>query len=336
MHDIELNEKKGTYSYFGVGEKAWHGLGQTVKEAVTAEKAIGLANLDYIVEKKPAMFPIDDILPEPDAEGNLTIKVKQVAGKFHSYRTDTGDVLGTVGSAWTPLQNVDAFRFFDSVVDKSEAIYHTAGVINKGERAWILAKMPDHIRVGKDDITENYVLISNGFNGTTAVQAAITPIRTVCENTLNMALNSAKQKISIAHTPNIDKAIEKAAEMLGIFNQYNKEMEEVYNQMARKMVSVDDVSLFLETLIPKKEETTAKTKGDEYKEDILKFFETGVGQDIKTANGTVYGLVNAVTGFTSHVKEYTSGEAKMKNLLFNGTASRMNQKGFEIALEMLN
>lgn len=334
MHDIELNKKTGTHSYFGVGELPWHNLGITVEEAVNAEKAIELANLGYTVQKKPAMFPIGDI-PEPNENGIITMSVKPVAGKFHSYRTDTGDVLGTVGSAWTPLQNVDAFKFFDGVIDKEEAIYQTAGVLGKGERAWILAKLPAHIRVGKDDITEQYVLLSNGFTGTNGVVAAITPIRVVCSNTLNMALQGATSKISIAHTPNVDKAIEKAAEMLGIFNQYTQEMEDAFNVMATKSVTVDQTKGFIEALIPKNEETKARTKADEYREGVLKFFEDGVGQDMPTTNGTLYGLVNAVSGFTSHVKEYTGAESKFKNLLLNGTSSRMNQTAMDMALELI-
>ena len=337
MHNIEKNEATGTHSYFGVGEPAWHKLGTTIEKAVTAEEALKLANLDYTVQKRQAMFPVEeDYLESGSENGIYTIKVKPVKNKFHSFRTDTGAVLGTVGKSWTPLQNRDAFRFFDALVDRDEAIYETGGVLGEGERAWILAKLPSHIRVGNgDDLIDEYILVSNGFNGKTAVEILLTPVRVVCNNTLLAALGSAKNKVSIPHTPNIEVAIEKASEALGLFSQYNKDMEDVFNLMANKQVKQQQVDEFLNTLLPKNPENTALTQGDKYRMNIAKFFEAGVGQDMKTTHGTVFGLYNAVTGFTSHVKEYGNNEAKFKNLLVGGSSARMNQQAFDLALEMV-
>ena len=60
-----------------------------------------------------------------------------------------------------------------------------------GERIFITAKLTSYIRVGGgDDITEKYIFLTTSYDGIGSITAAFTPIRVVCQNTLNVAMGS--------------------------------------------------------------------------------------------------------------------------------------------------
>ncbi len=321
-HNLELNEQTGKYSYVGVGQPAWHGLGKTVENALTSDEVVKESGQDYQVIKKPIEFEIGG-------------KTRTFSEKFVICREDTFAPLGVCGRNWTPLQNDEAFKFFDAIVDRKEAIYHTAGVLGKGEKSWILAKLPSYIRVGNDDIIEEYALITNAFTGHDAVEIALTNIRVVCQNTLMMALAGAKgkRKISIPHTRDIVAQVERAHEALGLFSQYSKDVEAAFNRMAKVKITDAILRQYLDSLLPKStDEESPITMSHKNRITIEEFFVDGIGQDIKTAKGTMFGLYQAVTGFTSHVKDYANETAKFRNLLMGGASYKMNQKAFELAL----
>ena len=188
-HNLEI--VNGEASMFYVDRPPWHGLGRRLAEPATAEEAIQGAKLDWEVAKVPLY-----------AAGNA--RMFPVDGKFGIVRKDKWDsddckVLGVVSQQYTPLQNREAFTFFDPIVGDGAAIcYHTAGVLGDGQRIWILAKLPDSITVRNGDISDKFLLLTNSHDGESAVQMKFTPIRVVCQNTLMMALGEGRT-IRITH-----------------------------------------------------------------------------------------------------------------------------------------
>ena len=172
-HQINYNETKGTHSFASHSEKAWHGLGQVVDKAMTSEEAITLANLDYDVEKAPIYAGI----------GGEDLSYSEFKDKVATYRTDTKEVLGLVGRKYEIVQNRDAFGFFDAIIDSGEAIFETAGVLGKGERIFVTAKLPNDILVNGEPC-EKYIILTNSHNGSSSIIAGFTTIRVVCNNTL--------------------------------------------------------------------------------------------------------------------------------------------------------
>jgi phage/plasmid-like protein (TIGR03299 family) len=324
-HNLATNEKTGEKAFFGI-EPAWHGLGVTLDKPATAQEAILHAGLDYEVLQKPVVF---------NSGTEETPIFTEVAGKKVNYRSDNMKPLGVVGNAYTPLQNKDCFGFFDALVDESEAIYHTAGAIGDGEKVWILAKMPSHIKVGKDDIIEQYVLMHNSHDGSSGIIACITPVRVVCQNTLTAALSTTKNKISIRHTTNAQVNLHQAHTILGLTDLYAQEMEEIFGGMAKKQIKEKELEFFLNELYPTKLENETRTMAVKIREQLMESFESGVGQDLETTKGTVFGLYNAVTYWTDHVKEFKDETSKMKSVMWGG-ASNIRQKAFDICLEMMN
>lgn len=324
-HNLAKNSKTGDAAFFAI-EPAWHGLGIILEKPATAAEAIKFAGLDFDVLQKPVMFN-----QGTDAAPLYT----KVGGKLVNYRSDNNIPLGVVGSVYTPLQNREAFTFFDNLVGTEEAIYHAAGALGEGERIWILAKMPSYIRVGKDDLTEMYVLLSNSHNGTSGVTACFTPIRVVCQNTLSAALGTTKNKISIPHTTNVVANMKKAHELLNLSSKYATDMEAAFQAMAAKKVNQKDVDLFLDLVYPIKEENQTRTAGVKLREGILEAIASGVGQDLDSTKGTAFGLYNGFTYYFDHQKDFDSTESRFKSSLFGGGAERKRQEAFNAALQLI-
>lgn len=325
-HDLELDGKNGKASFFGVKEQAWHGLGTILNNPATAKEAIEHANLGFDVLQKPVEVNVGT-----ETDPHYII----LPNKMVNYRSDNNSPLGVVGSAYTPLQNNEAFSFFDALVEEDEAVYHSAGVLGKGEKIWIMAKMPTHVRVGKDDIIDQYVLLSNSHDGSSGVTACITPVRVVCNNTLTFALRTASNKISIRHTSNVVANVQQAHKLLELSNLYAQEMDVIFNQMAKIKVSDKEIKGFLDILYPLNAENETRTAGVKIREGIMEALEVGAGADFTTSKGTLFGFYNAVTFYSDHMKEYADSNAKMKAIAFGGVTEKKRQLAFDTAIDYM-
>lgn len=168
-HNLEIRD--GQASFAAKGEKAWHGLGQYVDKAMTAAEAMELARMDWDVEKRPLF------VEEPDEADGDDVVFSELENWAAATRTDTGDILSIVSDSYQIVQNRDCFGFFDSIIDREEAIYETAGVLGKGERIFLTAKLPSDIIVKGDvDVVNNYILLTNSHDGTSALQ----PVFNLC------------------------------------------------------------------------------------------------------------------------------------------------------------
>jgi len=318
-HQIEYNKQTGTHSFYSRKEPAWHGLGQVVSEAKTSDEVLKIANLDFKVEKLPNYAY--------DKANNVYHKNDE---SFSTVRTDTKAVLGTVGTKYEILQNIEAFNFFDNIVGSKEAIYETAGVLYKGQKVFITAKLPDYIRLGNNDVIEQYLLLSNDHSGKSSLHIMFTPTRVVCNNTLTMALKGTANHYKIRHTKSLSDRMTDVTTMLGLHNVYIKELEEILNHM--KSITLTEKSskeIILKTVLNTNElELVSKygklnideisTRKKNVIHDMWDWTNQGVGQD--TYQGTGLWLYNGVNGYFNNGKKYTSEENRFENII-GGTAS---------------
>ncbi len=311
-----LNETNGRVS-FASTQKAWHSLGQIVNGAMTSTQALELAGLNFTVEKTDALAEVNG-------------KLFPMDGKFITYRADTNVPLGVVGERYQIVQNKDAFAFFDNIIGGEAAIYETAGALGKGERIFISAKMPEFIRIeGTDDVTEIYVLLTNSHDGSGSVVAAITPIRVVCQNTLNAALSNYKNKVSIRHTVNAKNNLEQAQHLLKITHAYTSEISQAFNHLAKKSVTDAQVKKLVEDVF--KSEKLDSTRIKNIQEAIFSSYNTGVGQEL--IMGTAWGAYNGITHYLDHTKKYKDEDVKFNNILF-GQSAQVQQKAFAELIKM--
>jgi phage/plasmid-like protein (TIGR03299 family) len=325
----KLNKKNGVWSFASHSENAWHGLGQIVDHAMTSEEAIRLANLDYEVKKAPLYAGI-----EPH-EG-IPLIYSPYEERVATYRTDNNDVLGIVGGRYEIVQNKDAFGFFDSIIDSKEAIFETAGVIGKGERIFVTAKLPEDMLVNGEAI-KKYIILTNSHDGSSSVIAGFTNIRIVCNNTLQAALGNLQNKVSIPHITGAKNRIAEAHKLMGIASSYMTEVQEVFEAMSHKTITDEEMENFIASIITPK---TSTAQTEEQKEELskrtqnkidatLEFALTHETQTTRATKNTVFGAYNAISGYYNYVTDFPTPEAKFKSLQFGQGSARIKE-AFEL------
>ncbi|NGY37657.1 DUF945 domain-containing protein [Flavobacterium sp. XN-5] len=340
-HNINFNSETGRYSFFSVKEKAWHGLGQIVEQYPTSEDAIKFAGLDYEVVKSPLFTKGSGIIQTADSI-EIGSNELEVPNYFANIRTDNNAVLGVVGKDYHIVQNCEAFNFFDAIVGGSQGIlYETAGALGQGERIFITAKLPDYIRVGNgDDVTEKYIFLTTSHDGSGSITAAFTPIRIVCQNTLNASLRSMSNVVRIKHTSGAKQHLENAHKVMGLADTLSNQLEGIFNQWAKVKVTDQEVKKLIQlALCPNRETLDLLKKGAEDEvstvfknvvQDAFAYAMTSDTQQMDTTKGTLFGAYNAVTGYYQNVRNYKDDEAKLQSIVMGGTAQIKSQKAFEL------
>ncbi|MNF38830.1 hypothetical protein D3C84_197900 [compost metagenome] len=330
-HQIHFNQLTQKHSFFSVNEKPWHNLGQIVSKYPTSTEAIVYAGLDYEVIKTP-------LYTQSAASEKLS-----VPDYFSTLRTDTNEVMGVVGKDYQIDQNKEAFTFFDSIVGGNGILYETAGALGKGERIFITAKLPNYIRVGKDDLIEKYLFLTTSHDGSGSITAAFTPIRIVCANTLNAALRTQTNTVRIRHTANAKGRLEQAHKVMGISDNLSVQLEAIFNHWAKVSITDIEVKKLISLALAPNKEIVQQLKMDTQEEfsscfnnmveNAFEYAMSDPTQLMPTTIGTVFGAYNAVTGYFQNVRTYKDPEAKLKSLLLGGNAQQRNQTAFNLCNE---
>jgi len=339
-HNLNYNSHTGKHSFFSVKEKAWHNLGQIISDYPTSAEAIKHAGLDYEVEKRP-LFTYDTA--NNTGSTDLIIPEIEVPNFYATIRTDTEQVLGVVGRDYEVVQNVNAFEFFDSIVGGKDGIlYETAGALGNGERIFITAKLPDYIRVGRDDLIEQFLFLTTSHDGYGSISAAFTPVRIVCANTLNAAMRNHSNSIKIRHTASAKDRLKEAHKLLGLTNQLAGELEEVFNHWARVKITDSQVKRLVQLAMAPNKEVLQSLQ--DYRQDelsttynnlvssVMEYALTSPTQQEATTRGTLFGAYNSVTGYFQNVRSYKDDEAKFKSIMY-GTGLQRGQKAFDLCTD---
>lgn len=268
---------------FYTREKPWHGLGTRVEEAPTSFDAMMLSGLNWEVEARPI-----SLQGESEAIPNV----------FANVRKSDNSVLGIVSERYRIVQNVEAFAFTDTLIG-GDVHYETAGSLNGGRRVWLLAKMPEQ-KILDDDVSP-YLCFSNTHDGTGAVKVCMTPVRVVCNNTLNFALRSAKRSWSVKHTGDISLKIKEAKDTLELAQRYMSSLNEYAERIVDIRVDEEALEIALGKVFPQKENATPREKAVEQKKHD-DFMVCYFAPDIAKFRGTAWGAVNAMTDMVAHME----------------------------------
>lgn len=251
-------------------------------------------------------------------------------------------VLGIVRGAYTPLQNREAFSFFDPIVGDKAAIYHTAGALGNGERVWVLAKLPGDIRVIGEDITEKYLLLSNSHDGNSAVQIKFTPIRVVCQNTLTMALSQGPT-LRVPHTRDVHERLKIAVNMLNAIKGRYGALEGAFKGMTTVQVDENRLQRYLLQVFP---DPRRRADEDRYQRALEQarmdragveyMFTEGRGNKQKGVAGTLWAAYNGVIEYVDYRKYAKATDDRQVETIWFGDGYSAKARAFTAAEHLLS
>lgn len=270
---------------FYVREKPWHGLGTRVEDAPDSENALTLAGLDWNVIQK-------DILTKGGEN--------PIPGFKANVRDSDGSVLGIVTDRYKVVQNTEAFAFTDALLGEGVR-YETAGSLQGGRRVWMLARLPHQYIINGDEITP-YLVFMNSHDGSAAIKVAMTPIRCVCSNTLNLSLATAKRCWSCHHTGDIEGKLDDARNTLLYAGRYMAELGKSFDMLNQIKLSDNKVYELIHTLLPENEGASLQQQRNvkRMREDLKhRYFDA---PDLQDVGKNAYRYLNAVSDFATHAK----------------------------------
>ena len=271
-------------SMFYVRTAPWHGLGTKVIEAPDSEGALVAAGLNWNVVQEPI----------------YTREEEMIDGYRANVRDSDRRVLGVVTDRYKIVQNREAFAFTDELLGEGVR-YETAGSLQGGRRVWLLAHMPREYIISGERISP-YLLFSNAHDGSGAIKVALMPIRVVCQNTLNLALNTAKRSWSMNHTGDIRGKMQEARDTLFMAETYMDELGKEFESLRKKKLTDKQVMDYIEILLPVEDGSTPQQIRNmkRLQEDMKRrYFDA---PDLKDVGNNAYRFINAVSDFATHSK----------------------------------
>lgn len=285
---------------FYTRQTPWHGLGTKVMEAPASKEALSISGLDWKVEQ-------EDIYTET---GN------PVSGFKANIRSTDRKILGVVTDRYKVVQNEEAFAFTDALLGEGVR-YETAGSLQGGRKVWLLAHLPQAYIIAGERISP-YLVFSNTHDGSGAIRVAVTPIRVVCNNTLNLALATARRSWSAIHTGDIRNKMEEAKNTLFLANTYMDELGREFENLRKKKLTDKQVMEYIELLISTDENATPQQKKNiiRLQEDMkMRYFDA---PDLQGVGNNAYRFINAVSDFATHAEPLRK-TANYKEQVFNRT-----------------
>lgn len=320
-----------------------------VEDCKTAEDVMSSAGLNWNVSKCELVAKMPIHINQADTNGFIhgANNYVECPNAFATYRTDYNIPLGIVKERYTPVQNTEAFNFFNNAIGKNKALWQTAGFFGNGERIFVSAKLPKNIFV-QDDVIENYLVFTTSHDGSSGVKILFTPIRIVCENTLNAAISSSTNYISFRHTKSVHNNLDIAAEILETCNNKIANLQEQFILMKKiKMTDEKAQQTFANVVLTDDEQFRIKQTGHTIGQIITRdwkaindaqismkkvnviaemnnYYFDGIGQ--RELVGTGYGVYNAVNGYYSNV-DNSEGLKRMDSLLYGDKARKIELAG---------
>jgi phage/plasmid-like protein (TIGR03299 family) len=308
-HNLETNGNEVAFALRGT--PAWHNLANRIfsqDEEVTTQTMLEEAKLaNWNVRLSPLTDHISESWNDV-SQASLVIRDNPFNGET--------DVLATVGKRYKPVQNEELFQFADAIHDaNADCRWESAGSLKKGKVVFGTVDIPRTMVIdpqGANDQTKLYLIVWTSHDGSVAVQAAVTPVRVVCQNTLNLAMKNAKQSFKIRHTQSVEGRIQVARETLGLalgyFDEFEKEAQSLYTQA----ITDAEFSKLIQSIYPKPEKD-AKGAIKKWENKVVLLDDLYHNSPTNaTIKGTKWGAFNALT---ERLDYYRSGRGNSESLM---------------------
>jgi phage/plasmid-like protein (TIGR03299 family) len=288
----------------------WAKAGKNVADYTNVIDAICDAGMDYTVQTEQAGVMFGG-------------QFQRAEDRFHIVRQDTRETLGVCKKVWKPLQNIDAFSFFQDWMDAGLCQLEAIGQLNRGAKLWILARITgDDIEIVPGDVIRRYVLLVNGHDGLTSVKCGFTPIRVTCSNMFPaVARDEATALIRFRHSRLVVSNLEKVKNVMDLANQEFVATAEQYSELASREFNTDDVQKYVRQCLNVDVEGELKTRSQNIVDDIMARVYGGRGQDNPNVQGTWWAAVNGVNEYFNHAAG-RADESRLNSLWFGQNQNR--------------
>lgn len=308
-HDLTQNAD-GSFAYVGAREPAWHRLGKTYldRDGLTVEEV--LRDIDA-----------GEVVGVPMSGDILTINgvTRALQPRYQgTYRVRRGGEeilpLGIVGKDYHIIQEREGFAFLDQVVDSGEALISSAGLLNDGRRSFCCLRLPEGVLVGGQDAVDMFAMVTMGHDGTLSLKGAVTPIRTVCQNTVTAGLATAVSSFVIRHTKNAVDRMKQARELLQITYAYTDEWAAEMDKLVAAKTTKDQFDKLIERLYAPKEPNPSKRATSDFtkkRDELMGLWGAGTQEGIR---GTAWGAWNAIVEWEDWAKPVRNVEPGQADL----------------------
>lgn len=271
----------------------------------TVSTALEAAGLNWRVNKIPAGYNDGNgVFVPAGAKFNLT------------QREDTGVILGAVGNQYTVWQNEQAFEFADELLGHG-AEFHAAGAFNGGANVFLIAKLPEGIKVEGEEEMDLYLDMMNSHNGSGSIAWYATPIRRNCTNQTRLMIASAVSSAKIRHTATASERVAQVGETLRLVDTYKLALEDGVKALQEVEMNLDEVTNFLKEW----------SDSERVVKNTLETYNTSGF----VPRGSAWGVINSITEAQLHSPaRRTAGESRFASAL-NGP----NQASVERASRMM-
>lgn len=302
------------------GRKPWHKLGKQMSQYFTAEQACIDEGLGWTVSSREL----------------ITTDGVNLPGFRAIMRDDTQICLSVKTPDYKPFQNIEKFAFFDTVVGSGDAHYETAGSLMGGKKVYMIARLKGDLLIAGKDKVEKYLALVDSFDGTCKLRMYFTPVRIVCNNTLNMSLKQQEKPVAICHRGDLEGKVYEAKKVLGFADEYYKSFEEIANALWQKKVDSEMVKKFIESVFKVEGEEEVATRTRNNMEQVEQLFREDVKNHVPGMEDSMWGLYNAATQFADHEMTAVQGtqERRMNSVMF-GQSLKLKDRALEFAMSAI-
>ncbi|SFU48476.1 DUF932 domain-containing protein [Halomonas korlensis] len=312
-----------------VGDTPWHGLGQQLSPHQPLAVWRQQAGMDWHIEEAPVRFITEGV-------GHL--------GSIHAfpeqkvlYRSDTQAPLSVVSQRYKVVQPEEVLEFYRDLTEYAGYELETAGVLKGGRKFWALARSGLGMALKGQDQVNAYLLLATSCDGSLATVATPTSIRVVCNNTLTIAVDGMTQGVRVPHSTAFRPQLVK--QQLGIsVSQWDDFMQRM-KTLAERKVSQDEVTSYFQSVICNAEtpqDDPSKLPHARALNRVQALYHgEGRGSRLCTAQGTAWGLLNAVTEYVDHDKRARSNDTRMDSAWF-GQGASLKDKALASAMALVS
>ena len=302
-----------------VAETPWHGLGNKLPAKQSIEAWQTAAGMNWSIKETPVMYSVG-------AESELHFRSSQDNKVL--FRSDTHAPLSVVSNRYKVVQPKEILEFYRSLVNAGGFELETAGVLKGGKKLWALAKTNQQTVLKGGDQVKAYLLLATSCDGTLCTQAFFTSVRVVCNNTLKLALDDSSGVVKVPHSTTFDPALVKESLGLGLssWESFSRSIKD----LANRPVSEAEAKAYLANVLGDPANDEAKPLRP--LKTVLELYSgKGRGADMQSANGTAWGLLNAITQYVDHCRQARNQDNRLNSAWF-GTGAALKAKAFQEAM----